>query len=150
MNQKFFILGLPRSRTAWLSAYFGCLHEALRYFPNYDDFLDTSYRGDSTTVYHEICHFIDDYPKVFIHRPVMEVYDSIINLFGQVPDDLLKWDEELHAGDGLHVEYQDINKRLPEICEFIGLPYNKNRDYLMNKNIQNQKLIREVQSCLLQ
>jgi hypothetical protein len=144
---KFFILGLPRSRTAWLAEYFNCVHEGLFYYPDYQDFMYSNHKGDSTTVYHLIKDHIQDHKKVFIHRPLNQVAASLYKAFGWCPDELDWWDAELKAGDGLHIHFDDINDSLEGICQYLGVEYDQSRDYLTAHNIQNERLMEEVRKC---
>lgn len=40
----------------------------------------------------------------------------------------------------LNVEYHDIDKRLPEICEYLGCPYNE----VKHKELQDQNITVEI------
>ena len=144
----FFILGMPRSRTFWLSQFLGCVHEGLWYYPNYEDFLKTKHIGDSTTCYPAIKDYIKDQKKVIIHRDPEEVQASIRKLFN-VEIDLSIFDT-LKDEQGLHVQYRDINDRLREIWEYTRTsPFPTKRAELMKDQILNNTyLIKEVQSCL--
>ncbi len=148
MKNKFFILGLPRSRTAWFAYYFNCIHEGLYYYPNYSDFMKSDNKGDSSTTYPLISDFIEDSPKVFIHRNIDDVKESLIKLFGFSPKELGQWDNEMRSADGLHIDYNSINDSLEKICEYIGSPFSKGKDYMKNIHIEDNFLKSEVESCL--
>lgn len=143
----FFVLGLPRSRTFWLSQFLGCVHEASYYYPNYPDFLRTKHKGDSTTCYPLIKDYVKKSHKVIIHRDEGEVQGSLKKLFDKEID-LSPWDS-LYEEEGLHVHFDEINDKLPEIwayCHAEELP--KERLSMKNKVLNNEFLIQEVQKCL--
>lgn len=131
-----------------MAAYLGCNHEALYDYPDYADFMDSDCKGDSTTCYPWISEYIEGHRQVFIHRPVHEVEESIRALFGHVDIDLEYHSMLLRDGIGLHVEYHEINDRLEEICDYIGVEYDEGRNEMIHQNIQNFELIGRVQSCL--
>ena len=148
---KFFILGLPRSRTYWLSEFLECLHEGFYYYPNYREFMESDNMGDSTTCYHMIKDFIKDEKKVIIHRDVKEVEESIIQLFGNIDTSfLIDMEKELKEAEGLHVNFEDINSRIEEIWDFCREDiFPKERfDRMENIILENNSIIKEVKSCL--
>jgi len=149
---KFFILGLPRSRTYWLSEFLGCMHEGYHYYPNYSEFMNSNYIGDSTTCYPWIKDYIKNYKKVVIERDIEEVFDSSVRLFPHVDIETL-YDMKIELDeieDCLRIDYQDINKKLPEIWEYcIGTEYDKNRaQKLMSVKLENYPLIQHAQQVL--
>lgn len=146
--KKSFVFGLPRSRTAWLAEYLGFMHEALYYYPDYGRFMNSPMLGDSTTCYMMVKDYVKGYPAVFIHRPVSEVADSLYKLFGWYPDVLEEWDDELRAGDGLHIDFHDLNDSLGAICKHLNVPRETRNDNMVNYNIQNTRMIKELQKCL--
>lgn len=142
----FFVLGMPRSRTYWLSQFLGCTHEGLWYYPNYKEFLDTG-QSDSTTCYPWIKDYIKDYKKVVIHRDEEDVKKSLKGLFG-IDFDCSSYD--LDNIEGLHIQYDDINNRLEQIwdyCRDDEFP-TKRAEIMKDQVLNNEFLIREVQSCL--
>ena len=94
---KFFITGLPRSRTAWLSTFFTgdncfCYHEVLRVSNGFDDAIQKllnrkeMYVGNSDSSLpiwiDKIDHILKHSPIVIIERDIDEVTNSLTNLFG--------------------------------------------------------------------
>ena len=94
---KFFITGLPRSRTAWLSTFFTgdncfCYHEILRVSNGFDDAIQKLlnrkeiYVGNSDSSLpiwmDKIDHVLQYSPIVIIERDMDEVTNSLTNLFG--------------------------------------------------------------------
>ncbi|NOX09161.1 MAG: hypothetical protein GXP22_06695 [Gammaproteobacteria bacterium] len=144
---KFFILGLPRSRTYWLSQFLGCMHEGLYYYPDYRLFMESEHIGDSTTCYTGIKDYITNYKKVIIHRKEEEVIASLTHVFGEndysfIENDALILKEE----QGLHVMFNDINERLPEIWRFCrNESYDIDRsNELIRKRLENKFMISET------
>ena len=99
LENKFFITGLPRSRTAWLSTFFTgnnsfCYHEILRISDGLDDAIEKllnrkeMYVGNSDSSLplwmDKIDHVLQHSPIVIIERDANEVNNSLINLFGDV------------------------------------------------------------------
>ena len=95
---KFFITGLPRSRTAWLASFFTgnnsfCYHELLRVSNGFEDGIKKLlnrkelYVGNSDSSLpiwiDKIEHVLCDSPIVVIERDINEVASSLTNLFGQ-------------------------------------------------------------------
>ena len=89
MNRPFFILGLPRSRTYWLSKFltyreWTCGHEELRHIRTMEDaksWLAQPFTGSAET---SLAPFWRLLPKdarlVIVRRPVSEVKDSLLRL----------------------------------------------------------------------
>lgn len=115
----FYLIGLPRCRTAWFANLFTfgdmvCDHDHLRGGDGY-----------SGTVLHPeaIRH-----QSVYIHRPVGEVIGSLLNRF-EFPADadldalesgLFAQAEKMRQCPGFHVEYSDLNTdSISAIWEFL-------------------------------
>ncbi len=149
---KFFIIGLPRSRTYWLSQFFGCLHEGVYHYPDYRDFLKSDHTGDSTTCYLQIKDLIKDERKVIIHRDIKDVGDSLVELFGKFDCSFLKdIEKELLEEDGLHVQFDDISSRLEEIWDYCRSDeFPKEKALKMDDVImENHFLIGEVKKLVI-
>lgn len=110
MNNKFFITGLPRSRTAWFSAFmtasgYPCLHEGLNGCKSITEYKEKiKNKSDSNTGF----IFIDvpvDRPTLVIHRE---------NRHNRLFDNV-----DLNKIKGLHVEFLDIHKRIEEIFTYL-------------------------------
>ena len=97
MKNKFFITGLPRSRTAWLSTFFTgnnsfCYHEILRVSDGFSDAIKKIlnrkeiYVGNSDSSLplwiDKIDYILQESPIVIIERDENEVINSLTNLFG--------------------------------------------------------------------
>ena len=148
---KFFIIGLPRSRTYWLSEFLGCLHEGLYYYPNYNDLMKSNHIGDSTTCYMQIKDFIKNEKKVIIHRNIDDVEDSLAELFGKIDAGfLIEMEKELKAEDGLHIRYEDISDRLEDIWSFCrnDIFPKKRAEEMDGQVLENMFLIEEAKNAI--
>ena len=130
---KFFITGLPRSRTAWLSTFFTgdncfCYHEILKVSDGFDDAIQKllnrkeMYVGNSDSSLpiwtNKIDHILQYSPIVIIERDVSEVASSLTNLFeGFDPTRLLD----------LTLEHLEIIKKK---YNYISIDYNKLNEQL--------------------
>jgi len=110
MNNKFFITGLPRSRTAWFSAFmtasgYMCLHEGLNGCRSIEEYKKKiKHVSDSNTGIILVGAPIDR-PILVIHRE-----DRHDGLFDNV---------DLNKIKGLHVEFSDIHDRIEEIFTYL-------------------------------
>ncbi len=149
---KFLILGLPRSRTYWFSRYLSrgeylCTHEAAWNNKNYAKFLKYSTAiGDSTTMYPIIRGLLTDEKKVFIHRNLGEVIDSMnsIGLPMEGKVELFEYSDQLmKEADGLHIPFNEVNENLDVISDFIDLPFIGKKS-MINIKLNNVSLIEEL------
>jgi hypothetical protein len=118
MGGKFFITGLPRSRTAWFSAFmtasgFPCLHEGINNCRTLEEYkYKVSEISDSNTGLCFLNH-IDDRPLLVIHRK--DYHDGAFE------------NVSLHQLNGLHVNFNEIDDRISEIFTYLtGDHINKN------------------------
>lgn len=149
---KFFVLGLPRSRTYWLANFLGCLHEGLYYYPDYNDFMKSDHVGDSTTAYPLIKDFISDRKKVIIHRDNNDVLASCRNLFGDVDlSFIVDEDKALRDAEGLHIDFNDIDNRIEEIWSYCREGKFPSMKYFMMKDVilNNDFIIEETRKVLV-
>ena len=118
---KFFIIGLPRSRTAWLANFFThgpsyCYHDPLVECESLDDLdkmeiqTDTEYVGFSDAAFSLMLDRLSVAypfaPKIIVHRPLHIVRSSCEKVGLTPPPDGIS----LHAINGLHVQYQHLNE----------------------------------------
>ena len=89
MNRPFFVLGLPRSRTFWLSKFltyreWTCGHEELRHIRSFEDaksWMTQPFTGSAETALAPFWRLIPpDTRLVIVRRPVEEVKDSLLRL----------------------------------------------------------------------
>ena len=141
---KFVITGLPRSRTAWFAAYLThgdvlCYHEA---FYHHQQLEGAYHVGTADCGYALRDWGIGKHGLVVIHRDYKDVAKSmraigLVDEIGYLP--ILA--ERLQELDGLHIEYSEIDDRIEEIHDYLGLPgYDKKRAELFSKmNIQSME-----------
>lgn len=109
----FFITGLPRSRTAWFSAFmtasgFPCMHEAINGCKTLSEYKE-KVKGvsDSNTAF----GFFD----IELDRPTL-----IINRYDRHnKKEFNKAKERLSKINGFHVDFCDIDKRITEIFTYL-------------------------------
>jgi len=128
------------------------MHDGLFYYPDYSEFMESDYSGDSTTCYLQVRNFVENHRKVVIHRDIKEVVESLHGIFGDV--DLTFLDEAQQGlkneHGALHVDFNDIDERIEEIwrycinAEFPVARYMKMKDQILN----NDYMIEEVRKCL--
>ena len=136
----FFITGLPRSRTKWFSQYLTrhaetyCFHELLNQCRTKSEFYRAMELFSGIHVGNSDCGlaFSDfqeqwpDAPTLIIQRPLDDVVASLeaIGLPGQ-ESICLHVQRLLDNLEGLRVDFDDINERLPEIHDYLGIDYNR-------------------------
>lgn len=70
-----------------------------------------------------------DAPVVIIHRKFIDVMHSTMESIGinnppqEMIDMLNRIHERMRYLKGLHVQFEDINARMEEICEWVGIEY---------------------------
>jgi hypothetical protein len=147
---KFFITGLPRSRTAWLASFFTgnnsfCYHEMLRISSGFEDGIKKMlnrkemYVGNSDSSLpiwmDKIDHILRDSPIVIIERDVNEISDSLTNLFGQdferALDKTLEGIEIIkNKYNYISIDYNELNNQscLETLCNFCTPKLNFDKD----------------------
>lgn len=157
MNDKFFILGMPRSRTYWMSVFFGGVHEGAFYFTDYRDFLKSDIPCDCTTAYMMIRDHLAGQKKVIIHRDIADVRESVLNVLGDIDTSFLEeLQDALRREDGLHVDFDDIDNRIEEIwayCKKEPFPrkrYLALKDEIMDNDfmiMKTKELLQRIDAC---
>ena len=142
------ITGLPRSRTAWFSAYLTqghvlCYHEAAKDKLSLQPVVKYTHIGDSSSGYVLTPEWVEEQPEhniVVIHRPIDDVIESLAYLgVHDVRSHLQDMNDKLNALKALHVPWSRIDEMLPEIHEHIGVEYEPRRAAMFtNYNIQFQ------------
>lgn len=144
---SFFVIGLPRSRTAWLANFLTyddhfCSHEGINGCRSIEEFTTKlGSDGDSGTsmMVFDMNTLFPDAPIVIIERNVKHAIEYAQKEFGfYEPDIFYRAKEKLDKIDGLRIQYDDIDNRLPEIWDhLIGKGFDKRRaDMLVKFNIQ--------------
>lgn len=107
----FIITGLPRSRTAWFSAFmtasgYPCIHEGLNECLSVDEYKKkVKSVSDSNTGYAYVGQLIDDRPTLIIHRHHHKTDADVTN--------------RLKSLKGLHVLFDEIDERIAEIFSYL-------------------------------
>jgi hypothetical protein len=148
VRDKFFVFGLPRSRTYWLSQFLQCTHDGLYFYPDYQRFLDGPSRGDCSTMYPWTKDLIpENSRKVVIERDVEECHRSFEKALWPVDIDLLyETKEELDKIEGLRIPFNEINDRLEEIWNYcrIGKFNNKRAEEMKSLHLEDNTQIQEI------
>ena len=169
---KFFITGLPRSRTAWLSTFFTgnncfCYHEVLRISNGFDDAIQKllnrkeMYVGNSDSSLpiwmDKIDHILHRSPIVIVERSVDEVTSSLTKVFGKY-DYTRPLDLTLEGLEIIKKRYNyisvDYNKLDEQAClEIIwgfctpNIPFDKDKFEILktiNISIDSESFIRSL------
>lgn len=132
---KFVITGLPRSRTAWFSAYLStgdtfCHHEAI-YHNLPMDLEGYANVGNSDSGYvlrPQWGEEQDEHKIVVIHRDIDEVRASLaaVGVF-DARELLLDCSDKLEDLHGMHMNFNQVNDKLEDIHNYIGVPYDPDR-----------------------
>ena len=159
MSRQFFITGLPRSRTAWFSAYLNahpyvkCWHDGLNGCHDPEAFVQkmkmwgtfSDHRignADSGLPLCNIHQMFPDAPLVIIHRGKVDCIYSLMNEMGidNPPPAMLDMfhacDERMRELLGLRVGFDEIDERMPEIMEYIGVQY----DTFLHEHFRKMKI----------
>jgi hypothetical protein len=151
----FFIAGMPRSRTKWFSEYLSsyegvtCWHELLNGLRTKQAFYDEMQRpgvvgnSDSGLFITDFQKRWPDAPTVVLLRDPDEVRHSLTKLLGTPPSMKLIAGQFVAASrlEGLQVWYNDIDERMEEIHQHIGIEYNQQRhEEYKDMNIQLDSL----------
>jgi len=145
----FLVLGMPRSRTAWMSVFLGCPHEAIEGCTSLAEYKDKiKNTGDSNTAIATLDFepYFTDIPKVIIHKEIsqsmIEYGMSVNNQSYQFNLDFLIWyQHRLNQIQGLHINFAQINNKLECIWNYVKHePYQKALgERLISINIQVQQ-----------
>jgi len=147
MTKEFFILGLPRSRTAWLANFltydgFFCHHEALDgCLTEYEYVEKVRGSGDASTatMLVDLEAYFPHAPKLIIERDVERSIEYGIEVFGiDMSEYLYQLKERLDSVKGLRIHFDDIDEHLGVIWEYLtGTPCDMDRaNMLKNMNVQ--------------
>lgn len=174
MKKTFFIVGLPRSRTAWLANLLTfhdshCFHDGLRHCQSFSDIkplfestgADIVGNCDSSLIMFlpKMLELYPDAKVLVINRAWTEVSRSLNRINLPAPDELSDMFERFKAESGYPaIPYEDLSDE--KTCEWIweyliGTPFNSARFKLLkNMNVQSiidehyfdsmQKLMKEV------
>ncbi len=132
---SFLIVGLPRSRTAWFSAYFSacghpCIHEGIKYCHSPEEYKPfmKDFEGDASSAGMLLESDADN--VVIIKRNKDVVFDSLLSLNVEFNEPLLEkslviLEQKMDLMTGLVINFADINSRLEEIHNHcVSTPFN--------------------------
>lgn len=156
---KGFVTGLPRSRTYWFSEYFKGLgqaahHEFLNGCKSKKEFYDMKGINCDCGLYLTDFQEMWDAPTVIVHRPILEVIESlshILNITSRLLEELGYANKCLDKMEGLHIDYQDINNRMPEIHAYmLGTAYDEEYGkQMLGNNLQLSEITGSEESYQL-
>jgi hypothetical protein len=133
---KYLITGLPRSRTLWMSHFLpDCVHEVAHRLNSTDDLNRIPFGISDSGLGFFLKEILEDLkvPTVIIDRDLDEVEESLHDMLPCMPatnycellgDFLAAW---RHHPLVLCVRFHDLDARMAEICEHLGLPYDWKR-----------------------
>jgi len=144
---SFFVLGLPRSRTAWLANFltYGdlfCHHEAsngCKSMAEYKDKIQDD--GDSNTAI-ALFNIEEEFPDakfIIIDSPPEKAIEYSLKTYGiENKESILEMKAILDNIDGLHIPVNDIDNRLEDIWNYVSSDhFNEKRAKLLSSlNIQ--------------
>lgn len=144
---KFLVLGLPRSRTAWLAnflTYDGqfCFHEGTDGCNSIEEYKQkVKDKGDSNTglIFYEFKEHFPDVKIIIIDSDVESSIEFGKEVFNaDVSNELIIAKKMLDETEGLHIALEDINDHLREIWEYVSdKEFDKDRaDMLVKMNVQ--------------
>lgn len=139
---NFFVIGLPRSRTAWLANFLTqeqfCYHEGLNNCCSITEYKKKlGDDGDSSTglMLLDMNNDFPDAPKVIIEGRVKEAIDYGYKTYGHYDPDYVNYlNERMNEIKGLRINFDDIDDMLPKIWgHLIGTPYDKKRGEMLKR-----------------
>ena len=140
---NFFVIGLPRSRTAWLANFLTqdrfCFHEGLDGCHSIKEYREKIGNdcGDSSTglMLLDMNKEFPDSPKIIIEGRVKEAIDYGYKTYGHYNPDYIHYlQERMDEIKGLRIQFDDIDSKLPKIWEYlIGTPYDEKRTELLKR-----------------
>jgi hypothetical protein len=147
---NFLILGLPRSRTAWLANFLThdglfCYHEGSNGCRSLDEYklkLAFDNTGDANTglVMFDIKKLFPDFKIVVIDSEPersIEFSKDVLNLY--IEHEILLMKQRLDDTEGLHVSLEELNMHLRGIWDYVSdcKPFDGRRaDMLINLDVQ--------------
>lgn len=159
---NFFVVGLPRSRTAWLANFLTydnrlCFHEGLNGCQSLEKYREKlgANKGDSSTglMLIDINALYPDAPVLVIESDGKKTAEFIYKEYGfYAPEAVDFFKSKLRKIKGKRIHVNDIDNRLEEIWAYlIGTPFNRQRaDLLTGFNVQmkNTSVITKMGSDL--
>lgn len=144
---NFFVIGLPRSRTAWLANFLThekfCYHDGFNgcsSIQEYQKKLGTD-KGDSSTglMLIDIKELYPEAPVLIIESEPKNAIDYTYKTYGYYdPTYIYTLQEKMDQIEGMRIHVKDIDSNLPKIWDhLIGTPFNNKRaELLKTLNVQ--------------
>ncbi len=127
---NFLVLGLPRSRTAWLANFLSydemtCTHEGINGFRTLEEYRNsfTPNMGDANTglALFKFERYFKDFKKVIIEREADHAIRYSKEMFGLESDVAMTTiRDRLKRIQGLHIPFDEIDSRLEEIWDYVS------------------------------
>lgn len=120
-----------------------CHHELMKYCPTKGEF----YRGmfhphykvgnsDSGLPLTDFQSVFSGCATVIIERPIDDVHRSLHDI--EIPVGM-DWLEDMRARlsglDGMRVQFEDIDRQLVDVCDYIGVPYSREKHDIFRRLI---------------
>mgnify|MGYP003658643839 CR=1 FL=1 len=151
----FWITGLPRSRTAWMSAFLTngdvfCHHEFLKDCTSREMFYEAMSvqdkrigNSDTGLVVTDFQTRFPDSKTVIIDRDPVDVYVSLSEIYEGINlDNFWSMVQDISELKGMRVPFDRLDDEMPNICEYLDIPYDKARHELFKiLNIQTTDLV---------
>lgn len=143
---QFIITGYPRSRTAWFSAYFTngdmlCHHEPI-------NFEEAIFRGESISDSSLLMK-----PESLVGHKVLIIlrnkWEALVSMSKIIKPELAQFiidrcEEGMKHVSGKVIPYNEINERIEEIHEYLGVPFNRERFEIMKGLIIEQDFFHAI------
>lgn len=145
---NFLVLGLPRSRTAWLANFLTydditCTHEGLNGCKNLTDYLSKfkTKSGDSNTglMMFDFERYFRDFKIIIIDNTIDAAVEFSKRYYSHDSTQfMLKAQRRLSRIEGLHVPFKSINDNLEKIWDYVsGEQFNESRaKFLINLTVE--------------
>jgi hypothetical protein len=140
---NFFVIGLPRSRTAWLANFLTCdrlcYHEGLDGCYSIGDYQKKlgENNGDSSTglMLLEMNTLFPDSPKLIIESDLYKAIDYGYKTYGFYDPKYFEFlQKRMDSIKGLRIAFDDIDDNLETIWNYlIGTPFNQKRADILKK-----------------
>ena len=142
---SFFVIGLPRSRTAWLANFLTfdgnfCYHEGMAGCRNIDEYKEKlGDDGDSSTglmLFNMNVEF-PKAPKIIIEGDIEKAVQYAYKTYGYYDPSYMHYlDIRMKEIAGMRIKVEEIDEKLPLIwAHLIGTPFDKKRGELL-KNMR--------------
>tara|TARA_R110000796_G_scaffold85071_1_gene184881 strand:+ start:67 stop:561 length:495 start_codon:yes stop_codon:yes gene_type:complete len=156
---NFFVVGLPRSRTAWLANFLTyedkfCFHEGINGCSTLKEYKNKlgNNKGDSCTAL-MLLNLNKEFPEapvVVIETDTKRAIEFSKEIYGKdLTQEMNVLNEQMKFIKGLRIRLENLDNSLEEIWTYlIGTSYNKERgDLLKNMNIQTNNFNYDIKAA---